>query len=84
MGSAGPCVSMAAWTRPPSGRHLEDDDTGAQLLFRFVAAAYERRALGVASHQPFELWGRFVPEHTTAASLLDRLLHLGGARTSPS
>ena len=26
------------------------DDTGAQLLFRFVAAAYERRSLGVASH----------------------------------
>jgi DNA replication protein DnaC len=26
------------------------DDTGTQLLFRFVAAAYERRALGIASH----------------------------------
>jgi DNA replication protein DnaC len=51
------------------------DDTGAQLLFRFVAAAYERRALGVASHWPFESWGRFLPEHTTAVSLLDRLLH---------
>ena len=25
------------------------DDTGAQLLFRFVAAAYERRSLGIAS-----------------------------------
>lgn len=33
------------------------DDTGAQLLFRFVAAAYERRSLGVASHSPFESWG---------------------------
>jgi DNA replication protein DnaC len=51
------------------------DDTGAQLLFRFVAAAYERRALGIASHWPFESWGRFLPEHTTAVSLLDRLLH---------
>jgi DNA replication protein DnaC len=51
------------------------DDTGAQLLFRFVAAAYERRSLGVASHWPFDQWGRFLPEHTTAASLLDRLLH---------
>ena len=28
------------------------DDTGAQLLFRFVSAAYERRALGIASHWP--------------------------------
>lgn len=51
------------------------DDTGAQLLFRFVAAAYERRSLGLASHWPFESWGRFLPEHTTAVSLLDRLLH---------
>jgi hypothetical protein len=48
------------------------DDTGAQLLFRFVAAAYERRALGIASHWPFESWGRFLPEHTTAVSMLDR------------
>ena len=53
------------------------DPTGAQLLFRFVAAAYERRSLGVASHWPFEEWGRFLPEHTTAVSLLDRLLHHG-------
>ena len=51
------------------------DDTGTQVLFRFVAAAYERRALGVASHWPFEQWGRFLPEHVTATSLLDRLLH---------
>jgi DNA replication protein DnaC len=51
------------------------DDTGTQLLFRVVAAAYERRALGIASHWPFESWGRFLPEHTTAVSLLDRLLH---------
>ncbi|HEX4660796.1 MAG TPA: ATP-binding protein, partial [Streptosporangiaceae bacterium] len=40
-----------------------------------VSAAYERRALGVASHWPFDQWGRFLPEHTTAVSLLDRLLH---------
>ena len=51
------------------------DATGAQLFFRLVAAAYERRALGIGSHWPFEEWGRFLPEHTTAVSLLDRLLH---------
>jgi len=38
------------------------DDTGAQLLFQFVSAAYERRALGVASHWPFDQRGRFLPE----------------------
>ncbi len=51
------------------------DPTGNQLLFRFVAAAYERRSLAIASHWPFEEWGRFLPEHSTAVSLLDRLLH---------
>lgn len=51
------------------------DDHGTQLLFRFVAAAYERRSLGIASHWPFEQWGRFLPEPTTATSMLDRLLH---------
>ena len=53
------------------------DDTGAQLFFRLIAAAYEHRALGVGSHWPFEEWGRFLPEHNTAVSLLDRLVHHG-------
>jgi DNA replication protein DnaC len=51
------------------------DDTGAQLLFRLISAAYEHRSLGIGSHWPFDQWGRFLPEHTTAVSLLDRLLH---------
>ena len=51
------------------------DDRGTQLLFRFISAAYERRSLGIASHWPFDQWGRFLPEHATAVSLLDRLLH---------
>jgi DNA replication protein DnaC len=51
------------------------DATGAELFFRLVAAAYERRSLGIGSHWPFEKWGKFLPEHTTAVSLLDRLLH---------
>ena len=37
------------------------DDTGAQLLFRFDVAAYERHPLRTGSHQPFESWGRFLP-----------------------
>ena len=39
------------------------DDTGAQLLFRFIAAAYERRALGIASHWPLRILGP-VPART--------------------
>ena len=51
------------------------DTTGAELFFRVVSAAYEHRSLGIGSHWPFEDWGKFLPEHTTAVSLLDRLLH---------
>ena len=51
------------------------DDTGTQLLFRFVAAAYEHRSLAIASHWPFDQWGHFLPDHATAAAMLDRLLH---------
>ena len=51
------------------------DSNGSQLLFRFVAAAYEHRSLAIASHWAFEEWGRFLPDHSTAVSLLDRLLH---------
>lgn len=51
------------------------DPTGSQLFFRFFASAYERVSLGVASHWPFDQWGRFLPEHTSTVSMLDRLLH---------
>jgi len=51
------------------------DHTGCQLLFRLVAAAYEKRSLAIASHSPFENWGRFLPDQPTAVSLLDRLCH---------
>lgn len=45
------------------------DHTGCQLLFRLVAAAYEKRSLAIASHSPFENWGRFLPDQPTAVSL---------------
>ena len=51
------------------------DATGSQLLFRFIAAAYERRSLGIASHWPFDQWGRFLPDETTAVSMIDLILH---------
>ncbi|MGD9706029.1 MAG: IS21-like element helper ATPase IstB [Acidimicrobiia bacterium] len=51
------------------------DHTGCQLLFRLIAAAYERRSVAIASHSPFDQWGRFLPDQPTAVSLLDRLCH---------
>jgi DNA replication protein DnaC len=61
-------------------RGLADNSVGKIIdsLLRYdlvIAAAYERRSLGIGSHWPFESWGRFLPEHTTAVSMLDRLLH---------
>ena len=40
-----------------------------------MAAGYERRSSDIASHWPFKQWDRFLPENTTAASILGRLLH---------
>ncbi len=37
------------------------DSTGSQLLFRFVAAAYERRSLAIASHWAFQEWAGSCP-----------------------
>lgn len=39
------------------------------------SGAYERRSLAIGPHRPFEQWGRFLPEQTTAVSIRDRLLH---------
>ena len=52
------------------------DDTGdpaaVPLRGRRLRAAQPRAS---PRHWPFESWGRFLPEHTTAVALLDRLLH---------
>jgi DNA replication protein DnaC len=57
------------------------DDTGAQLLFRFVSAAYERRSLGIASHWPFD------KAHMFAATCAKRGLNFhtfGASRKVPT
>jgi hypothetical protein len=45
------------------------------LLFLDGRCIYERCLLALAYQWPFEQWGRFLPEHTAAASILDRPLH---------
>lgn len=47
----------------------------SQLLFRLISAAYEKRSVAIASHTPFEEWGRFLPDQPTAVAILDRLCH---------
>ncbi len=73
-----PSTTRSGNPRPSRKRHretLHDFGGTTQLLFRLVAGAYERRSLAIGSHWPFEQWGRFLPEQTTAVSILDRLLH---------
>jgi hypothetical protein len=59
------------WSRRPRPISKKTD----RLFFRFIAAAYERRSLGIASHWAFDQWGHFLPDEMTAVSMIDRLLH---------
>ena len=52
-----------------------DRDRSRALLPDSWPPPTNARSLGIGSHWPFEEWGKFLPEHTTAVSLLDRLLH---------
>jgi DNA replication protein DnaC len=60
------------------------DDTGTQLLFRLVAAAYEHRTPGTGSHWPIDQPGRFLPEHTTPVSMLDNRSTHGFPSAAPA
>lgn len=51
------------------------DRIAAEHLFRFVAAAYEKRSLIVTTNVAFERWTSFLPEETVATAILDRFLH---------
>lgn len=51
------------------------DRTAAEHLFRFVAAAYERRSVIVTTNVALERWTEFLPDETVATAILDRLLH---------
>ena len=87
----GPLIDFGAWwyavnTISPNLRHLyctTHNFSPGNGRHRGPAVLSTRgrrlraRALGVASHWPFEEWGRFLPEHNTAVSLLDRLVHHG-------
>ena len=66
----GPCAATTS-----SSSRSASHPSHCQLLFRLVAAAYERRSIAIGSHSPFDQWGRFLPDQPTAVSLLDRLCH---------
>jgi DNA replication protein DnaC len=49
--------------------------TGAELLFEFFSAAYERQALAVTTNLPFAEWTSVFGNERLTAALLDRLTH---------
>ncbi len=49
--------------------------TGAELLFEFFAAAYERRAVAITTNLPFAEWTSVFGNERLTAALLDRLTH---------
>lgn len=55
--------------------YLELDTTGSDLLYQLVAKAYEKRSLIVTSNLDFGEWGELFDKPSTAAAVLDRLLH---------
>jgi len=48
---------------------------GADHLFQFVAKAYESTSLIITSNFGFQEWDQIFPNESTAAAVLDRLLH---------
>ena len=49
--------------------------TGAELLFQFLAARYERGSLMITSNLEFSEWTRVFGDERLTAALLDRLTH---------
>ena len=50
-------------------------ESGAQLMFQFCAALYERVALVITTNLPFARWTQLFHDDTLTAALLDRLTH---------
>lgn len=51
------------------------DDTASDHIFQFIAKAYEQRSLVITSNLNFAEWGTLFSNTSTAAAILDRLLH---------
>jgi len=48
---------------------------GADLLFNFITRVYERKSLVVTTNLPFSKWAQVFRDATTAAAVIDRIVH---------
>jgi DNA replication protein DnaC len=55
--------------------YIPFDPDAANLMFTLVSARYERASLVVTSNKPFSDWGAIFGDETTAAAMIDRLVH---------
>ena len=55
--------------------YIPFDADAANLMFTLVSARYERASLIVTSNKPFSEWGAIFGDDTTAAAMIDRLVH---------
>jgi DNA replication protein DnaC len=55
--------------------YIPFDPEAANLMFSLVSARYERASMIVTSNKPFSAWGEIFGDDTTAAAMIDRLVH---------
>ena len=55
--------------------HLTYDDRNADLLYQFVSNRYERKSTILTTNLAFQGWPTIFPNATSAAALIDRIVH---------
>lgn len=51
------------------------EQEGVNLFFQVVSRRYERGSIILTSNRPFSDWGAIFGDATTAAAIIDRLIH---------
>jgi len=57
--------------------YIPMDLESAQLLFRVISDAYERKSLIITTNLPFSEWGKTFTDDQLAAAMIDRIVHHG-------
>jgi DNA replication protein DnaC len=55
--------------------YVTKDQAETSVLFKLIAARYERRSLLIAANQPFDEWGKIFTDKTMTLAAIERLVH---------